>query len=216
MSAEETHDMEYLVHMTTQVPDGTSEAAVADIRGREAAHSRELAAQGQLLRLWRPPLQPGEWRTFGLFAADDGVQLEKALASMPLRIWRTDEVTPLSPHPNDPDRSASAPYAAAVDGQSSEFLVTFTLAIPARTPAHTVTATTAAEAERAADLAEQGHLIRLWALPGQNRALGLWKAHDSAEMQAILQSLPMCAWLTVETTPLSQHPNDPALTSTTG
>jgi muconolactone D-isomerase len=24
------------------------------------------------------------------------------LASMPLRIWRTDEVTPLSPHPNDP------------------------------------------------------------------------------------------------------------------
>ena len=78
------------------------EAAVQDIRTREAARSRELAAQGHLLRLWRPPLQPGEWRTLGLFAADDGSQLEEVLASMPLRVWRTDEVTPLSPHPNDP------------------------------------------------------------------------------------------------------------------
>jgi muconolactone delta-isomerase len=46
--------------------------------------------------------QPGEWRTLGLFAADDGGQLEEVLVSMPLRVWRTDEVTPLSPHPNDP------------------------------------------------------------------------------------------------------------------
>jgi len=98
--------MEYLVTMTTDVPDGTSDAAVQDIRTREAAHSRELAAQGHLLRLWRPPLQPGEWRTLGLFAADDGAQLEKVLASMPLRVWRTDDVTPLSPHPNDPARQA--------------------------------------------------------------------------------------------------------------
>jgi muconolactone D-isomerase len=45
---------EYLVMMTTHVPDGTSEAAIEDIRTREAAHSRELAAQGHLLRLWRP------------------------------------------------------------------------------------------------------------------------------------------------------------------
>ena len=50
--------MEYLVTMTTHVPDGTPGQAVDDIRTREAAHSRELAAQGHLLRLWRPPLQP--------------------------------------------------------------------------------------------------------------------------------------------------------------
>ncbi len=98
--------MEFLVTMTTHVPEGTSEQAVADIRQREAAHSRELAAQGHLLRLWRPPLQPGEWRSIGLFAATDGDQLEEVLASMPLRIWRTDEVTPLSPHPSDPATTA--------------------------------------------------------------------------------------------------------------
>jgi muconolactone delta-isomerase len=94
--------MEYLVTMTTHVPDGTSEETVDDIRTREAARSRELAAQGHLLRLWRPPLEPGEWRTIGLFAADDRDQLEEILASMPLRVWRTDVVTPLSPHPSDP------------------------------------------------------------------------------------------------------------------
>ncbi len=94
--------MEYLVTMTTRVPDGTSPDSVNDVRAREAAHSKELAALGHLLRLWRPPLHPGEWRTLGLFAADDERQLEDVLASMPLRVWRTDEVTPLSPHPNDP------------------------------------------------------------------------------------------------------------------
>ncbi|MFG2416717.1 muconolactone Delta-isomerase family protein [Streptomyces goshikiensis] len=98
--------MEYLVTMTTHVPDGTSEQAVEDIRTREAARSRELATQGHLLRLWRPPLQPGEWRTLGLFAAADADRLEEVLVSMPLRIWRTDEVTPLSPHPNDPAGTA--------------------------------------------------------------------------------------------------------------
>jgi muconolactone delta-isomerase len=94
--------MEYLVTMTTHVPDGTPDLAVDEVRAREAAHTRELAAQGHVLRLWRPPLQPGEWRTLGLFAAADDKELEGVLASMPLHVWRTDEVTPLSPHPNDP------------------------------------------------------------------------------------------------------------------
>jgi muconolactone D-isomerase len=94
--------VEFLVTMTTHVPEGTPEEAVDDIRAREAAHSLELAAQGHLLRLWRPPLQPGEWRSIGLFAADDAAQLEQVLASMPLRVWRTDEVLPLTPHPSDP------------------------------------------------------------------------------------------------------------------
>src|SRR5664280_3730555 len=91
--------MEYLVTMTTHVPDGTSDAAVQAIRTREAAHSLELAAQGHLLRLWRPPLQPGEWRTLGLFAADDGTQLEKVLASMPLRVRRQRGHLISAPHP---------------------------------------------------------------------------------------------------------------------
>ncbi|GAA2822822.1 hypothetical protein GCM10010505_54710 [Kitasatospora aburaviensis] len=99
--------MEFLVDMVTTVPDGTSDEAVAEIRAREAARARELAAGGSLLRLWRPPLEPGQWRTWGLFRAADEERLEEVLASMPLRVWRRDTVTPLSPHPNDPGAAAA-------------------------------------------------------------------------------------------------------------
>jgi muconolactone delta-isomerase len=198
--------MEYLVDMTTRVPDGTAAEAIDDIRSREGAHSRELASQGYLLRLWRPPLQPGEWRSLGLFAADDGDELERVLASMPLRVWRTDEVTPLSRHPNDP--------ALAASPGGTEFLTTFTVTIPAGTPAQTAEDTKAREAERAYELAGQGHLLRLWTLPGEGRSLGLWRAQDAAGMQAILASLPLNAWMTVQTAPLTRHPSDPATAKT--
>jgi muconolactone delta-isomerase len=197
--------MEYLVTMTTHVPEGTPEADVQKIRTREAARSRELATQGHLLRLWRPPLQPGEWRTLGLFAADGGGQLEEVMASMPLRVWRTDEVTPLSPHPNDP--------ALPAKGGSPEFLTTFTISIPEGTAARAVEDTETREAQRAKELAGQGHLLRLWMLPGQGRALGLWRARDPEQVQAIVKSLPLDPWMTTETTPLTAHPSDPAVMS---
>lgn len=198
--------MEYLVAMTTHVPDGTSDQAVADVRAREAVHSSDLAGQGHLLRLWRPPLRPGEWRSLGLFAAADDAQLEQVLASMPLRIWRTDEVTPLAPHPNDPGLPAKL--------GAPEFLTTFTIAVPPGTPGQIAADTQAREAQEAKELAGQGHLLRLWRLPGQSRTLGLWRARDPAEMQTILASLPLDAWMTVQTTPLTPHPSDPGLAVT--
>jgi len=106
--ASRTSAAEYLVSMSTHPPEGTSEQDVEEMRRREAARSHELASQGHLLRLWRPPLKPGEWRTIGLFAAENPCELEDVLLSMPLRAWRTDEVTPLSPHPNDPSASLRA------------------------------------------------------------------------------------------------------------
>jgi muconolactone delta-isomerase len=195
--------VEYLVTMTTQVPDGTQDQTVEAVRAREAARSRELAAAGHLVRLWRPPLRPGEWRSLGLFAAADGRQLEEVLASMPLRVWRTDEVTPLAPHPNDP--------ALAARNAGTEFLTTFAISVPAGTTAQAVHDTEAREARRAKELAARGHLLRLWRLPGRSRALGLWNAGTPAELQAILTSLPMDPWMTVETTPLRPHPSDPAM-----
>ena len=202
--------MDYLVNMTTHVPAGVSDDDVEGVRTREAAHSRELAAQGHLLRLWRPPLRPGEWRTLGLFAAADDVELEKVLASMPLRVWRTDEPTPLSPHPNDP--AAHGPNSSPRPTAGAEFLTTFTIAAPDGTPPERVRNTLAAEGQRARELAEQGHLLRLWMLSadrGATRTLGLWRARDGEVMQTILRSLPMDPWMTVVTTPLTQHPSDP-------
>jgi muconolactone delta-isomerase len=202
--------MEYLVTMTTHVPDGTTDAAVDEMRSREAAHSRQLATEGHLLRLWRPPLQPGEWRSLGLFAAVDRTELEDVLISMPLRVWRTDEVLPLSCHPNDPgQKSPSGPSKGTSGG--SEFLTTFTEVIPPGTPEGCVDAANVGEADRARELGEHGQLLRLWVLPGDGRALGLWVAHDGEEMRSLLASLPLSPWLNVETVQLSAHPSDPAL-----
>jgi muconolactone delta-isomerase len=141
-----------------------------------------------------------------LFAADDADELERVLASMPLRIWRTDEVIPLSRHPNDPALEASP--------GATEFLTTFTLTIPEGTADQMAEGTKAREAERVYELAGQGHLLRLWALPGEGRSLGLWRAQDAAEMQAILKSLPLDAWMTVQTKRLTRHPSDPATAKT--
>ena len=201
--------MEYLVTMTTRVPEGTPQTEVDDVRAREAANSHRLAEQGHLLRLWRPPLQPGEWRTLGLFAAPDDTRLEEVLASMPLRIWRSDETLALTPHPNDP-----GPATAGASGAIPEFLVAFAPAAPEGTPSQSLEEATAAEAVRAKELAGQGHLSRLWRLPGEGRALGLWQAQDATQMQAILTSLPLDPWMTVQTTPLTPHPSDPAMTGT--
>jgi muconolactone delta-isomerase len=196
--------MEYLVTMTTHVPDGTPQQAVDDVRAREAAHTSELAAQGHVLRLWRPPLQPGEWRTLGLFAAGDATQLDQILTSMPLRVWRTDQVTPLSPHPNDPGPATASPKPG------TEFFTLFTVTVPAGTPGETVADVEAREARRAHELAGQGHLERLWALPGRGRTLGLWRAENSAAMQTIVDSLPLDPWMTTQITALTPHPSDPA------
>jgi muconolactone delta-isomerase len=190
--------MEYLVTMTTTVPDGTSAQEVTDMRAREAANTAKLAADGKVLRLWRPPLGPGEWRSIGLFTAGDADELERTLAAMPLRVWRTDEVTPLGVHPNDP-----GPGAVRVAADRADFLVTLIVGEPDDEQAF------AREAVRARELSAQGHLVRLWRL-GERRFVGVWQAAGPAELGEILRALPLAKWLTVETVPLTRHPSDPA------
>ena len=175
--------MEYLVTMTTRVPDGTPDQAVDDIRAARPPTRANWQPRGTCCACGARRCEPGEWRTLGLFAAADGGELENVLASMPLRVWRTDEVTPLAPHPNDP--------ALAARNAGTEFLTTFTISVPEGTPGQAVDDTEAREAQRATELAGQGHLLRLWRLPGPSRALGLWRAGNPAEMQAILDSLPL-------------------------
>jgi len=120
---------------------------------------------------------------------------------MPLRVWRTDEVTPLGPHKNDPGMPSSKEVA--------EFFTTFTVAPAAGTPAEAVDDARAREAVRARELAVDGKLRRLWALPGEGRALGLWQAHDGAEMLEIVATLPLDPYMTTEIMALTAHPSDP-------
>lgn len=94
---------EFLVEMTTVIPEGTDPAEVDRRRAAEAVRARELAAGGHLARLWRPV---GELRSIGVWRAADEAELyEKVLGTLPLRAWMTPVVTPLESHPNDPGRA---------------------------------------------------------------------------------------------------------------
>ncbi|MER5823616.1 muconolactone Delta-isomerase family protein [Streptomyces mirabilis] len=97
---------EFLVEITTTIPEGTTQDEVARRRAAEAVRARELAATGNLARLWRPV---GELRSIGIWCAGDEDELhEKVLGTLPLRPWMSLTVTALESHPNDPGRTDAA------------------------------------------------------------------------------------------------------------
>ncbi|GII92123.1 muconolactone Delta-isomerase [Sinosporangium siamense] len=69
-----------------------------------------------------------------------------------------------------------------------------------------------AEEERAlaGKLAEAGHLIRMWRVPGRRENWGLWRAESPSELHEILSRLPVWPWMDITVHPLGWHPVDPA------
>jgi muconolactone D-isomerase len=97
---------EFLVEITTIIPEGTESAEVDRRRAAESVRAAELAAAGHLFRLWRPV---GELRSIGVWCAADEAELrQKVLGTLPLRPWMALQVTPLESHPNDPGRANRA------------------------------------------------------------------------------------------------------------
>jgi muconolactone D-isomerase len=93
---------EFIVEITTTVPDGTPQSEVDARRAAEAVRAGELATSGNLVRLWRPV---GEPRSIGLWRAADEADLhENVLGTLPLSPWMEFDVTAVQPHPNDPGR----------------------------------------------------------------------------------------------------------------
>ena len=74
-----------------------------------------------------------------------------------------------------------------------EYLIDFTVDIPDGTPSTDVDRRARAETERVDALAREGHVLRVWRpMPddGRLRAIGLYRADDEAELNAILETLP--------------------------
>ena len=94
--------MEFLVEFEVNIPDGTPESEVKDRENAETSAAAKLADEGHLVRLWKPPVAPGETRVLGLYRADSETQLDGLLGALPLSAWMRVTVTPLEPHPNDP------------------------------------------------------------------------------------------------------------------
>jgi|SRR5882757_6913407 len=100
-----------------------------------------------------------------------------------------------------------------------EFLVEFEVKIPKGTTESEVTDREDAEAEAAAKLVEDGHLVRVWKLPvgsGETPVLGLYRADSETELDGLLRALPLYEWMRVSVTPLAAHPNDPGRSPVTG
>ncbi|MFJ2608972.1 muconolactone Delta-isomerase family protein [Streptomyces sp. NPDC091279] len=99
---------EFLVRITTTVPEGVSPEEADQRRAAEAVRAAELAVTGHLARLWRPV---GELSSVGLWRAADEEELHaKVLGTLPLRPWMAVEVTPLTSHPNDPHPDEPGPH----------------------------------------------------------------------------------------------------------
>ena len=97
-----------------------------------------------------------------------------------------------------------------------DYLVEFIITIPDDAPLPEIEQRLAGETTRVAELASQGHAMRVWKpLPedGRQRALGLYRAESDEELEAILDSLPLRPWMEVSVMALADHPNDPARTA---
>ena len=100
-----------------------------------------------------------------------------------------------------------------------DYLLEFTITIPDDAPPAEIEQRLAGETTRVAELAAQGHAVRIWKpLPedGRRRALGLYRAASDEELDAILDSLPLRPWMELSVTSLAEHPNDPALSAACG
>jgi muconolactone delta-isomerase len=106
-----------------------------------------------------------------------------------------------------------APTSSEQKEDSMEFLVEFEVEVPAGTPHADVEQRLRAESAAAAELVQNGHLVRLWRRPlvgDRTTSIGLYRAFSQAHLEDLLAALPLADWLRVTVTPLEAHPNDPA------
>jgi muconolactone delta-isomerase len=99
----EEESMEFLVEFEVTVPGGTPEPEVEERESAEAMAAAALGEQGHLLRVWRLTARNGQGPVLGLYRADSRSQLDGLLKALPLYEWMKIKITPLEPHPNDPN-----------------------------------------------------------------------------------------------------------------
>ena len=94
-----------------------------------------------------------------------------------------------------------------------EFLINIQINWPSNLASNEIERLSKAEREMAADLADSGHLMRMWRVPGRRENWGLWRASDPSEMHEIISSLPVWPYMEVKVHALAGHPVDPPLPS---
>lgn len=93
--------MQFLVESELNVAGGTPEAEVTERVSAEASASAQLARDGRLQRLWRPPVVPGEVKAIGLYRAESQPEKDGLPGALRLSPWMQIEVTRSAPHSTD-------------------------------------------------------------------------------------------------------------------
>lgn len=63
-----------------------------------------------------------------------------------------------------------------------------------------------AEADRAIELIQAGKLRKVWRIVGERANFSIWEADTLEEFHADISSLPLHPWMSVEVTPMIEHP----------
>ncbi|MGI8305736.1 muconolactone Delta-isomerase [Saccharopolyspora hattusasensis] len=95
-----------------------------------------------------------------------------------------------------------------------EFLVNIKIEWPRDLSEETIRKLSVDERTRPTERAAEGHLVRMWRVPGRRENWGLWRAGDASALHEIISALPVWPYMDVTVHPLATHPVDPG-TSTT-
>src|SRR5262245_2093810 len=93
--------MEFLVNIEIGWPADGDPETLARLTSAERVRGAELAASGEIRRMWRSPGRRANW---GLWEAEDATALHAAISSLPMFPYLEVEVIPLAAHPTDPER----------------------------------------------------------------------------------------------------------------
>ncbi|SNT45359.1 muconolactone Delta-isomerase [Rhodococcoides kyotonense] len=88
------------------------------------------------------------------------------------------------------------------------FAVKMDVALPLDLDADVRTDTLAREKAYSQELQRGGEWVSIWRLVGQYSNLSIFDVRDNARLHEILWNLPLFPYMTIEVTPLAQHPSD--------
>jgi len=86
------------------------------------------------------------------------------------------------------------------------FMVRIKVELPGEMDPAKVEALGAAEADRAIELIQAGRMRKVWRIVGERANFSIWEADSLEEFHADISSLPLHPWMSVDVTPMIEHP----------
>lgn len=88
------------------------------------------------------------------------------------------------------------------------YAVRMDVALPHRMDSDVRTDTLAREKAYSQDLQRAGEWVSIWRCVGQYSNLSIFDVADNERLHEILWNLPLFPYMTIDVTPLAQHPSD--------